>query len=170
MLLVLTRFGYLLLAAASPRCFTTRRLEPQAPLPPSASGANHFNANQGHGPGSLGLKDTRCLRFASAVVRPRLYHFRLAGAGSEHVHLVFGGGSFVALAERLQNALWALALRRASTASRSLYHGSQVEVTRRYQELMRHYDLIPTRNNLAVTLLRRVSRLIGPHRVVQVEC
>ena len=38
----------------------------------------------------------------------RLYHFRLAYSGFEHVHVVLGGESFVALAEGLQNALWAL--------------------------------------------------------------
>jgi hypothetical protein len=38
----------------------------------------------------------------------RLYHFRLAFSGFEHVHVVLGGESFVAFAEGLQNALWAL--------------------------------------------------------------
>ena len=38
----------------------------------------------------------------------RLYHFRLAFSGWEHAHVVLGGESFVALAEGLQNALWAL--------------------------------------------------------------
>src|SRR5262245_26343179 len=38
----------------------------------------------------------------------RLYHFRLAFSGFEHAHVVLGGESFVALAEGLQNALWAL--------------------------------------------------------------
>ncbi|MBB4424000.1 hypothetical protein GGD66_002544 [Bradyrhizobium sp. CIR48] len=34
----------------------------------------------------------------------RLCHFRLAFSGFEHAHVVFGGESFVALAEGLQNA------------------------------------------------------------------
>ena len=38
----------------------------------------------------------------------RLYHFRLTYGGFEHVHVVLGGKSFVALAEGLQNAIWAL--------------------------------------------------------------
>jgi hypothetical protein len=38
----------------------------------------------------------------------RLYHFRLPFSGFEHAHVVLGGESFVALAEGLQNALWAL--------------------------------------------------------------
>ena len=38
----------------------------------------------------------------------RLYHFRLAYSGFEHAHVILGGESYVALAEGLQNALWAL--------------------------------------------------------------
>ena len=38
----------------------------------------------------------------------QLYHFRLAFSGFEHVHVVLGGESFVALAAGLQNALWTL--------------------------------------------------------------
>ena len=39
----------------------------------------------------------------------QLFHrFRLAFSGFEHAHVVLGGESFVALAEGLQNALWAL--------------------------------------------------------------
>nr|GAJ37667.1 hypothetical 57.2 kDa protein y4jA/y4nE/Y4sE [Bradyrhizobium sp. DOA9] len=37
-----------------------------------------------------------------------LYYCRLASCGFEHAHVVFGGESFVALAEGLQNALWSL--------------------------------------------------------------
>jgi hypothetical protein len=45
---------------------------------------------------------------ASVLLHHRLYHFRLAFSGWEHAHVVLGGKSFVALAEGLQNALWAL--------------------------------------------------------------
>src|SRR3546814_8863756 len=38
----------------------------------------------------------------------RLYHFRLIWSGFEHVHVILGGESYVALAEGLQNALWAV--------------------------------------------------------------
>ena len=38
----------------------------------------------------------------------RLYHFALAYSGWEHAAVVLGGESFTALAERLQDALWAL--------------------------------------------------------------
>ena len=45
---------------------------------------------------------------AGELLDCRLYHFRLPFSGFEHAHVVLGGESFVALAEGLQNALWAL--------------------------------------------------------------
>jgi hypothetical protein len=74
---------------------------------------------------------------------------------------VLDGESFVALAEGLQNALWALggAPREhrsdsLSAAFRNLDRDAQEDLTLRYQELMRHYDMIPTRNNLGVAQTR----------------
>jgi hypothetical protein len=63
---------------------------------------------------------------------------------------VLGGESFVALAEGLQNALWALGgvpceRDSLSAAFRNLDRDAQEDLTLRYQGLMRHYDMIPTR-------------------------
>ena len=68
---------------------------------------------QEHAPGRLGLSDFTDasglqVSIAGEPLDHRLYHFRLAFSGFEHAHLVLGGESFVALAEGLQNALWAL--------------------------------------------------------------
>ena len=68
---------------------------------------------QEHPPGRLGLSDftdmgNRGVNIAGVPLDHRLYHFRLAFSGWEHAHVVLGGESFVALAEGLQNALWAL--------------------------------------------------------------
>jgi hypothetical protein len=117
---------------------------------------------QEHEPGRFGLSDftdTSVLgvTVAGIVLGHRLYHFRLAFSGFEHAHVVLGGESFVALAEGLQNALWALggAPREhrsdsLSAAFCNLDHDAQEDLTQRYQALMRHYDMIPTRNNLGV--------------------
>lgn len=117
---------------------------------------------QEHEPRRLGLSDftdTSALdvTVAGVVLRHRLYHFRLAFSGFEHAHVVLGGESFVALAEGLQNALWALggAPREhrsdsLSAAFCNLDRDAQVDLMRRYQELMRHYEMTPTRNNLGV--------------------
>jgi hypothetical protein len=68
---------------------------------------------QEHPPGRMGLSDFTemgelSITIAGEPFDHRLYHFRLAFSGFEHAHVVLGGESFVALAEGLQNALWAL--------------------------------------------------------------
>ena len=110
-------------------------------------------------PGRLGLSDftDMCdhgISIAGVPLEHRLYHFRLAFSGWEHAHVVLGGESFVALAERLQNALWALG--RAplqhrsdslSAAFRNLDADTRQDQTRRYEALCAHYRMEPTRNN-----------------------
>ena len=68
---------------------------------------------QEHPPGRMGLSDFTevadlGVTIAGQNLDGRLYHFRLPFSGFEHAHVVLGGESFVALAEGLQNALWAL--------------------------------------------------------------
>src|SRR5437762_6130854 len=91
---------------------------------------------------------------AGVVLGHRLYHFRLAFSGFEHAHVVLGGESYVALAEGLQNALWALGgvpeLHRSdslSAAFRTLDRDAQEDLTKRYEALVAHYGMTPTRNN-----------------------
>ena len=87
----------------------------------------------------------------------RLYHFRLAYSGFEHAHVILGGESYVALAEGLQNALWALGgaplehrSDSLSAAFRNLGQDTQDDLTRRYHELCAHYGMTPSRNNTGV--------------------
>ena len=110
-------------------------------------------------PGRLGLSDftdmgDHGISIAGVPLDHRLYHFRLAFSGWEHAHVVLGGESFVALAEGLQNALWALG--RAplqhrsdslSAAFRNLDGETRNDQTRRYEALCTHYRMEPTRNN-----------------------
>jgi len=117
---------------------------------------------QEHPPGRLGLSDFTDMgghgvSIAGAPLDHRLYHFRLAFSGWEHAHVVLGGESFVALAEGLQNALWALG--RAplqhrsdslSAAFRNLDDDARQDQTRRYEALCAHYGMEPTRNNRGV--------------------
>ena len=114
---------------------------------------------QEHPPGRLGLSDftdmrDRSISIAGEPLDHRLYHFRLAFSGWEHAHVVLGGESFVALAEGLQNALWALGcaplLHRSdslSAAFRNLDDDARQDQTRRYEALCAHYGMEPTRNN-----------------------
>jgi hypothetical protein len=117
---------------------------------------------QEHPPGRLGLSDFTAMgdlgvSIAGVPLDHRLYHFRLAFSGWEHGHVVLGGESFVALAEGLQNALWALG--RAplqhrsdslSAAFRNLDDDTRQDQTRRYEALCAHYRMEPTRNNRGV--------------------
>jgi transposase InsO family protein len=117
---------------------------------------------QEHPPGRLGLSDFTDMvghgvSIAGVPLDHRLYHFRLAFSGWEHAHVVLGGESFVALAEGLQNALWALG--RAplhhrsdslSAAFRNLDADARQDQTRRYEALCAHYGMEPTRNNRGV--------------------
>jgi hypothetical protein len=117
---------------------------------------------QEHPPGRLGLSDftdmaALGLTIAGEPLAHRLYHFRLAFSGFQHAHVVLGGESFVALAEGLQNALWALGgvphqhrSDSLSAAFRNLAREAQDDLTRRYEELCAHYAMTPTRNNLGV--------------------
>jgi transposase InsO family protein len=115
-----------------------------------------------HEPARVGLSDFTdmgdlAITIAGAPLNHRLYHFRLAYSGFEHGHVVLGGESFVALAEGLQNALWALggAPREhrsdsLSAAFRNLDREAQDDLTRRYDALCAHYQMTPTRNNPGV--------------------
>jgi len=101
--------------------------------------------------GALGIT------IASERFDHRLYHFRLAFSGFEHAHVVLGGESFVALAEGLQNALWALGgvpeqhrSDSLSAAFCNLDREAQEDLTRRYEELCAHYGMTPSRNNRGV--------------------
>jgi hypothetical protein len=88
----------------------------------------------------------------------RLYHFRLPFSGFEHAHVVLGGESFVALAEGLQNALWALGgvpeqhrTDSLSAAFRNLNAEAKEDLTTRYEAFCAYYGMTPTRNNPGVS-------------------
>jgi hypothetical protein len=105
---------------------------------------------QEHPPGRLGLSDFTdmgdlAVTTAGERLDHRLYHFRLAFSGFEHAQVVLGGESFVALAEGLQNALWALGgvpqqhrSDSLSAAFRNLDQDAKEDLTRRYDELCAH--------------------------------
>jgi hypothetical protein len=117
---------------------------------------------QEHPPGRMGQSDftDMCglgITIAGEPFEHRLYHFRLPFSGFEHAHVVLGGESFVALAEGLQNALWALGgvpeqhrSDSLSAAFCNLDRDAQADLTRRYEELCVHYGMTPSRNNLGV--------------------
>ncbi len=114
---------------------------------------------QVHEPGRMGLSDFTEMadlgvQICGEGLEHRLYHFRLAYSGFEHAHVILGGESYVALAEGLQNALWALggAPREhrsdsLSAAFRNLDVRAREDLTVRYDALCAHYGMDATRNN-----------------------
>src|ERR1700744_2860690 len=117
---------------------------------------------QEHPPGRMGLSDFTevadlGVTIAGQNLDGRLYHFRLPFSGFEPAHVVLGGESFVALAEGLQNALWALGgvpeehrSDSLSAAFCNLDRVTQEDLTRRYEDLCAHYGMTPSRNNRGV--------------------
>ena len=118
-----------------------------------------------HEPGRMGLSDftemgdlgALTVTVAGLPLDHRFYHFRLAYSGFEHAHVILGGESFVALAEGLQNALWALGgvprehrSDSLSAAFRNLDLDAAEDLTRRYEALCADYGMEPTRNNRGV--------------------
>jgi hypothetical protein len=117
---------------------------------------------QEHEPGRMGLSDFTdmgdlAISIAGSPLDHRLYHFRLVFSGFEHAAVVLGGESFTALATGLQDGLWALGgapkehrSDSLSAAFRNLDRDAQEDLTRRYEALVSHYGMIPTRNNRGV--------------------
>lgn len=115
-----------------------------------------------HEPGRVGLSDFTAtgdlgVTIAGQRLDHRLYHFRLAYSGFAHAHVILGGESYVALAEGLQNALWALGgapmehrSDSLSAAFRNLDRAAKDDLTRRYDDLCTHYRMTPTRNNRGI--------------------
>jgi len=117
---------------------------------------------QVHEPGRMALSDftdmgASGVSIAGVLLDHRLYHFRLACSGFGHAHVVLGGESYMALAEGLQNALWALGgaplehrSDSLSAAFRNLDADAREDLTRRYDALCAHYGMAPSRNNRGV--------------------
>jgi hypothetical protein len=117
---------------------------------------------QEHEPGRLGLSDFTdmgdlAITLGGMDFAHRLYHFRLAFSGFAHAEVVLGGESFVALAAGLQNALWGLGgvpkehrSDSLSAAFCNLDADAREDLTERYADLVRHYDMIPSRNNRGI--------------------
>lgn len=113
---------------------------------------------QANPPGRLALSDfTVCdslgVIVAGEVFPHRLYQFALAYSGWRHAEVVRGGESFAALAQGMQNALWALGgapeEHRTDSLSAAFNNlAEEEELTRRYADLCRHYGLRASRNNL----------------------
>lgn len=112
---------------------------------------------QEHPPGRLGLSDFTVadeldVQIGGTAFNHRLYQFALAHSGWRHAVVVTGGESFLALSSGLQAALWRLGgvpeEHRTDSLSAAFNNlAEQQELTRRYDELCRHYGMRASRCN-----------------------
>ncbi len=109
--------------------------------------------------GRMGLSDFTQLKqvqitIVGVIFHHLLYHFRLAFSGWCSVKVVHGGESYSAFAEGLQDALQRLGgspqehrSDSLSAAFKNLSKDAAADTTKRYEQLCKHYDMEPTRNN-----------------------
>jgi hypothetical protein len=112
---------------------------------------------QAHPPGRLGLSDFTVadelgVYLCGVAFDHRLYQFSLAHSGWRHARVVRGGESFQALSSGLQEALWMAGgvpeEHRTDSLSAAFNNLSEhEELTRRYDELCKHYGMRASRNN-----------------------
>ena len=112
---------------------------------------------QEHPPGRLGLSDFTVaddlgVEIDGAAFDHRLYQFALAHSGWRHVVVFTGGESFIALSTGLQAALWRLGgvpeEHRTDSLSAAFNNLAEAqELTRRYDDLCRHYGMRASRCN-----------------------
>jgi transposase InsO family protein len=112
---------------------------------------------QEHPPGRLGLSDFTVaddlgVEIDGTAFDHRLYQFALAHSGWRHAVVITGGESFLALSTGLQAALWRLGgvpeEHRTDSLSAAFNNlAEQQELTRRYDDLCRHYGMRASRCN-----------------------
>jgi transposase InsO family protein len=112
---------------------------------------------QEHPPGRLGLSDFTVaddlgVEIDGAAFDHRLYQFALAHSGWRHAVVITEGESFLALSTGLQAALWRLGgvpeEHRTDSLSAAFNNlAEQQQLTRRYEELCRHYGMRASRCN-----------------------
>lgn len=114
---------------------------------------------QKHVYGELGILDFTHVdlgvSIAGAPLKHMLFHYRMPASGWAYVQVIYGGESFAALSDGLQNAFTAAGgvPRKARTDSLSAAYKNRAEqndFTERYAELAKHYHFKPTRNNRGV--------------------
>ena len=132
---------------------------------------------QDHPVGVQGLSDFTKLKGVEITIRGEafqhlLYHFRLAFSGWSYMKVVCGGESYTALTASLQEALWRLGgapleHRTDHLSAAFKNHNKEKkkqarkELTERYEEFCRHYNIKPTHNNLGEA--HENGSVEGPH-------
>lgn len=111
---------------------------------------------QTHEPGALGIADftwvAEPVTIAGQRLKHKLFHYRLVASGWAYAQVTYGGESFSALADGLQNAFRASGgvprqLRTDSLSAAYKNQQEQDDFTERFSAFCHHYNVDATRNN-----------------------
>jgi len=143
----------------------------------------HLNAGSGdvvfvqhHEPGRLGIADFTKVQYPVSilgeVLQHQLFHFRLPACGWAFAQVIYGGESFAAFSDGLQNALIAAGgvpaeIRTDSLSAAYKNRTEQDDFTERFTELMRHYGFKASRNNRGVA--QENGAIESPNRHIKAQ-
>ena len=114
---------------------------------------------QHHELGKLGICDFTHIKSPVTIdekpFKHMLFNYRLPASGWSYSQVIYGGESFAAFSDGLQNAFTKSKgvpseVRTDSLSAAYKNNGTAEDFTQRYQELMVHYGFIATRNNTGV--------------------
>ncbi|WP_404399918.1 IS21 family transposase [Idiomarina seosinensis] len=114
---------------------------------------------QTHEYGALGITDFTHVKspvtIAGEPLKHMLFHYRMPASGWAFIQVIYGGESFAAFSDGLQNALHAAGgvpkeIRTDSLSAAYKNHSSADDLTERFNDLVKHYGFRATRNNPGV--------------------
>ncbi|MBL4607751.1 MAG: IS21 family transposase [Pseudomonadales bacterium] len=114
---------------------------------------------QEHPPGALGICDFTHADFTVTIagepLQHKLFHYRLVSSGWAYAQVTYGGESFSAFSDGLQNAIHSsggvpLEVRTDSLSAAYKNHQETEDFTARFAELISNYGFKATRNNRGV--------------------
>lgn len=114
---------------------------------------------QEHPLGELGIVDFTHANFDVTIqgelLRHKFFHYRLVSSGWAYTQVTYGGESFAAFSDGLQNAFYASGgvpseVRTDSLSAAYKNHTTDEDFTARYQEVIRHYGFKASRNNRGI--------------------
>jgi hypothetical protein len=114
---------------------------------------------QKHDYGALGICDFTHIKSQVTItgipLTHMLFHYRMPASGWAFAQVIYGGESFAAFSDGLQNAFKAAKgvpkiLRTDSLSAAYKNAANQDDLTERFSELAKHYGFKPTRNNRGI--------------------
>lgn len=125
---------------------------------------------QTHEYGALGIADFTHVKspvtIAGEPLKHMLFHYRMPASGWAFSQVTYGGESFAAISDGLQNAFKAAGgvpkeVRTDSLSAAYRNHGDIDDLTERFNELVKHYGFKASRNNRGIA--HENGAIEGPH-------